>query len=169
MSFISFIISQAKSCFSILIKIKLFFPPLFFFFLSSFDTSWQKYWSEERSHPGAEWNSVTLAETEARWWQLKTQVLKLSLPLFLCYCQIRRKPVSKETCATVRPGDRDPQPAILKEAGDCTPLPHPENHQLTLHSQRAGKQRGPDANPVTNQNNLSRAGSFQVAERPVWC
>lgn len=42
MSFISFIISQAKSCFSILIKFKLFLS-FFFFFKRSFDTSWQKY------------------------------------------------------------------------------------------------------------------------------
>lgn len=75
MSFISFIISQAKSSFSILIKIKLFF----FFFRSSFDTSWQKYRREEAASPEREGRAGP--EKDDPPWALELQVFRNAIPI----------------------------------------------------------------------------------------
>lgn len=166
MSFISFIISQAKSCFSILIKIKLFFP----FFLSSFDTSWQKYGSEEHSHPGAGWSCVTPAKHEARWWQLKTPALETVIATLSALVSNQEEArLWEDVCHRWRRlQSLSLQPWRRQQTAWLRPHPTQRSHQLTMHLQKAGKHGMLDANSVTNQNNLFPAGSFQVAERPAW-
>lgn len=79
MSFISFIISQAKSCFSILIKIKLFFfPPEQFWHLLAKVQKWRG-----RVTPGAERAMLTVGEERSSMVTTKNfRYLKLPLPLF---------------------------------------------------------------------------------------
>lgn len=149
MSFISFIISQAKSCFSILIKIKLFFPFFFeqFWHLLAKVRKWRaqspRSWMELCNTSKA-WGSVVTTENSS---------------IRNCHCH--------SFCAGVKSGGSpslrrrlsplkeaaESQPATLKEAADrmAAAPPHPEK---------------PSANYALAEGRQARDAGCQLCDQP---